>query len=146
MNKRVSKVVLAERLQAGLAALASSSPVFRGVRGRGLLQALVVASPKRHPPAEFVARARAHALLVTRAGEDAVRLLPPLNCSESEIDAALGILEAVAGEMRPPARELAAAKLQRAPAARSVPRAMDFDADLAAATSLSPVPSERGET
>jgi predicted acetylornithine/succinylornithine family transaminase len=92
---------LGERLRAGLDALAASSTLFRAARGRGLMQALVVAQPRRHPPGEIVTRAREHGLLVTRAGDDAVRLLPPLVCSEDEVDEALAVLGAVAAERSP---------------------------------------------
>ena len=74
---------------------------WSGARGRGLMQALVVARPRKHPPGEIVRSARERGLLVTRAGEDAVRLLPPLNCGEDEVDQALEILRAVAAELAP---------------------------------------------
>jgi acetylglutamate kinase len=87
---------LGGRLRTGLEGLAEDSPLFQSARGLGLMQALVIADPRRHPPADFILRAREHGLLVTRAGTDAVRLLPPLNVSEGEIDQALAILRAVA--------------------------------------------------
>jgi predicted acetylornithine/succinylornithine family transaminase len=101
-----------ERLAGGLRALAAGAIVFRAARGRGLLQALVVARPRRHPPADIVRLARAHGLLVTRAGADAVRLLPPLTVSDEEIDLAVAVLGAVARELAP-----APARRRRAPAA-----------------------------
>jgi predicted acetylornithine/succinylornithine family transaminase len=90
-----------ERLRAGLDALAGGSPLFRAARGRGLMQALVVARPRRHPPADLAKAARERGLLVTRAGADAVRFLPPLNVSEAEIDEALAILGGIAQEIAP---------------------------------------------
>jgi acetylornithine/N-succinyldiaminopimelate aminotransferase len=42
---------------------------------------------------------RDHGLLVVGAGDNAVRLLPPLTVSESEIDEAMAAIEAVAGEL-----------------------------------------------
>jgi acetylornithine/succinyldiaminopimelate/putrescine aminotransferase len=70
-------------------------------RGRGLMQALVVAEPRRYPTTDLVQAAREQGLLVTRAGTDAVRLLPPLNASEDEVDHAIAILRQVAdGIMR----------------------------------------------
>jgi len=84
----------AHRLRAGLDALAQASPLYREARGRGLLQALVMKSrgPK---PEEVIRRAREQGLLLTRAGERAVRFLPPLNTSEQEIDQALAILRRI---------------------------------------------------
>ncbi|MCI0547596.1 MAG: acetylornithine/succinylornithine family transaminase [Candidatus Rokubacteria bacterium] len=86
-------------LMEGLVEAAGASPIFEGVRGRGLMQALVLSSPRRHAPDRFVALAREHGLLVTRAGPDAVRLLPPLSCTPAEIREALGVIRAVALEM-----------------------------------------------
>jgi acetylornithine/N-succinyldiaminopimelate aminotransferase len=104
---------LGGRLRAGLERLAEDSPLFQSARGLGLMQALVIADPRRHPPADFILRAREQGLLVTRAGTDAVRLLPPLNVSEVEIDQALAILRAVAqsivGTRRAPVAALAGA-------------------------------------
>jgi predicted acetylornithine/succinylornithine family transaminase len=90
-----------EKLRAGLEALAAESPLFKGARGLGLMQALVMARPRRGTPLDFVRRARDRGLLLTRAGHDAVRLLPPLNCSGEEVDQALAILRGVAAEMAP---------------------------------------------
>ena len=87
---------LSFRLRAGLDGLAAEFPLFKTARGRGLMQALVVAEPRRHSPADLVQASRAHGLLVTRAGTDAVRLLPPLNVSEDEVDHAIAILRLVA--------------------------------------------------
>ena len=44
-------------------------------------------------------RTRDHGLLVVGAGDNALRLLPPLTVSESEIDEAMAAIEAVAGEL-----------------------------------------------
>ncbi len=87
---------LGRRLRDGLDALARESPLFRAARGLGLMQALVIAEPHRYPPADFVESAREQGLLVTRAGGDAIRLLPPLNVGEEEIDTALATLRRVA--------------------------------------------------
>jgi acetylornithine/N-succinyldiaminopimelate aminotransferase len=104
---------LGRRLRAGLDRLAGESPLFQSARGMGLMQALVVAETERHPPAEIVSAARQRGLLVTRAGTDAVRLLPPLNVSESEIDEALATLrevaESITGSRRAPIEALAGA-------------------------------------
>lgn len=99
---------LGERLRAGLDALAAASPALGGTRGRGLMQALVLVPSRRAQVPEIVKRARANGLLVTRAGQDAVRLLPPLNCSEAEIDAGLDILKSVIRDIAPGRRRVSA--------------------------------------
>jgi acetylornithine/N-succinyldiaminopimelate aminotransferase len=93
--------VLGERLRLGLLSIAAEHPARRGVRGRGLMQALVVGGSRRLRPEEIVRSAREHGLLITRAGQDAVRFLPPLTCTENEIDEALAILRASVREERP---------------------------------------------
>ena len=76
-----------------LAGLVASHPeVFEEVRGQGLLLGL-----KLKPPAgDFVNAARAEGLLTVGAGENVVRILPPLNVSEAEMREAVGMLERAA--------------------------------------------------
>jgi len=71
-------------------------PRTRGARGRGLLQGVVVDGN----PADIVAAARARGLLVSAAGSNVIRLVPPLIVSKAEIDEALSILDAVLAEGR----------------------------------------------
>jgi predicted acetylornithine/succinylornithine family transaminase len=71
-------------------------PRTRGARGRGLLQGLVVDGD----PAEIVAKARARGLLVSLAGSNLVRLVPPLVVEKAQIDEAVDILDTVIGELR----------------------------------------------
>src|SRR5580698_6691816 len=71
-------------------------PKTRGARGRGLLQGLVLDGD----PGDIVARARARGLLVSVAGANVVRLVPPLIVGRAEIDEAIEILDAVLGESR----------------------------------------------
>src|SRR5262249_14500633 len=97
--------LLATRLRLGLGAIAARGRIVSGVRNRGLMQALLVKRPRRHAPGDVVRRARERGLLLTRAGDDAVRLLPPLNCSDAEIAEALDIIESTLRDMAPrPAR------------------------------------------
>ena len=72
-------------LRSKLEILVASHPkVFSGLRGRGLMQGLVCV-----PPSIDVVRAiRAEKLLTVDAGENVIRLLPPLIVSEAEIDEA----------------------------------------------------------
>src|SRR5262249_10811005 len=66
-------------------------PRTRGARGRGLLQGLVLEGDA----APVVARAREQGLLVSIAGGNVVRFVPPLVVSKAEIDEALSILDGV---------------------------------------------------
>jgi acetylornithine/N-succinyldiaminopimelate aminotransferase len=68
-------------------------PRTRGARGRGLLQGLIVDGD----PAEVVVAARARGLLLSLAGSNVVRLVPPLIVSRAEIDEAVAILDDVLG-------------------------------------------------
>jgi acetylornithine/succinyldiaminopimelate/putrescine aminotransferase len=95
--------VQAVRLRAGLDLLASSSPFTLRARGRGLMQALVLKPAHRARGLDVVKEARARGLLVTRAGRDAVRLLPPLNCTNDEVDFALGVLAEALAALQPAA-------------------------------------------
>jgi acetylornithine/N-succinyldiaminopimelate aminotransferase len=74
-------------LAAGLAQL----PGVESVRGRGLLLGAVTAAP----PADVVAAARGEGLLVLTAGDNAVRLAPPLTVSAVDVAAALDVLARV---------------------------------------------------
>jgi acetylornithine/N-succinyldiaminopimelate aminotransferase len=71
-------------------------PRTRGARGRGLLQGLIVEGD----PADIVARSRARGLLVSVAGSNVIRLVPPLIVGKAEIDEAIEILDAVLGDGR----------------------------------------------
>jgi acetylornithine/N-succinyldiaminopimelate aminotransferase len=74
------------RLRQGLAELQDSFPgLVLEVRGQGLLSGIKVAVP----PAEVVSAALAERLLVVGAGDNVVRLLPPLIVSEDELGEAL---------------------------------------------------------
>lgn len=66
------------------------SPIVKEVRGAGLMMGLVM----RIPPDEVKHAALDRGLLVLTAGEDVVRLLPPLVISQEEIDEGLEILKA----------------------------------------------------
>jgi acetylornithine/N-succinyldiaminopimelate aminotransferase len=77
------------RLKQELARIRDESPhVVEEVRGSGLLAGIKV----RPPMAEVVAACMAERLLTVGAGENVVRLLPPLNVSEVEIGEAVARL------------------------------------------------------
>ena len=74
----------------GLRGLAGAHPLVAGVRGRGLLQALVLTAPAA---GELVALARDELLVVNDVAPDAVRLAPPLVVDRSEVDEAVRRLD-----------------------------------------------------
>ncbi len=79
----------AARLEAGLRALAERVPAVVDVRGRGLMMGLLLEGPA----APVVQAAREGGLLICSAGPDVVRLLPPLNISEADLDEGVRRLE-----------------------------------------------------
>ncbi|MDQ6993087.1 MAG: acetylornithine transaminase [Mariprofundus sp.] len=74
-----------KQLRAGLTNLAKRFSVMGEVRGAGLLLGV----PLKMEAASVVAAARDAGLLILLAGPNVLRLLPPLNVSEAEIDEAL---------------------------------------------------------
>ncbi|WP_375262705.1 aspartate aminotransferase family protein [Palleronia sp.] len=81
------------RLRQGLEGLVASHPqIFDEVRGTGLMLGLKA----RVPAAELVKQGYAQHLLTVPAGDNVVRLLPPLNITDDEIAAALDRLDAAA--------------------------------------------------
>src|SRR6185436_17043192 len=71
-------------------------PKTRGARGRGLLQGLIIDGD----PVDVVTRARAAGLLLSVAGANIVRFVPPLIVGKAEIDEAIEILDRVLSEGR----------------------------------------------
>lgn len=76
-------------------------PVITEVRGKGLLLGIGldparIETPEGKTPAlATVTRLMAHGLLVPPAGPQTIRLLPPLNVTDAEVDTALAILHTV---------------------------------------------------
>ncbi|MDE2229972.1 MAG: aspartate aminotransferase family protein [Alphaproteobacteria bacterium] len=86
--ERVAKV-----LRAKIDALAKAYPkVFVEARGKGLLVGLKCAVPNL----EVLEKLRRAGLLTVAAGENVVRLLPPLIIDERHVEEAVGIIDAVA--------------------------------------------------
>jgi acetylornithine/N-succinyldiaminopimelate aminotransferase len=86
---------MAKLLRGRLDALVRSYPrLFGELRGSGLLLGIRCVVPA----ADFVAKLRQNGLLTLTAGENVLRILPPLIVSESEIDEALGVMHKVAEE------------------------------------------------
>ena len=84
---------MARLLRGGLDKLVKRRPdAFEEVRGAGLLLGL----KSRIPNTDMIARLRAAGLLTVGAGDNVVRLLPPLIIAAAEIEEALAILDRVA--------------------------------------------------
>jgi acetylornithine/N-succinyldiaminopimelate aminotransferase len=80
-------------LRGRLAGLVETYPkVFAELRGMGLLSGIRCVVPA----VELVARLRENGLLTLTAGENVLRILPPLVVTEAEIDEAVAIIDRVA--------------------------------------------------
>ncbi len=82
------------RLTDGLERLAKRYPMIADVRGAGLMRGIEMPEAAA---ARAVELALAEGLLVNRTAGRVVRLLPPLNVSDAEIDEGLQIIERVIG-------------------------------------------------
>ncbi|MGB0647680.1 MAG: acetylornithine transaminase [Bradymonadia bacterium] len=82
-----------DALEAGLAALVERFDACLSVRGRGLMRGMGV-DPERIDRAAVMAAARERGLLITTAGADAFRLVPPLIVNETHVAEAMSILSA----------------------------------------------------
>jgi acetylornithine/N-succinyldiaminopimelate aminotransferase len=92
---RVERV--ARLLRNRLAALTAAHPqLFAELRGSGLL--LGIRCQPGLAAGDFVAKLRANGLLCLTAGENVLRILPPLVVGEGEIEEGMGILDKVARE------------------------------------------------
>jgi acetylornithine/N-succinyldiaminopimelate aminotransferase len=79
-----------------LGALVAAHPdVFESVRGQGLMIGLKM----KPSSAAFIAAARANGLIVLPAGDNVVRMLPPLTLSEAEARQGIEILNQTASQM-----------------------------------------------
>jgi acetylornithine/N-succinyldiaminopimelate aminotransferase len=86
-----------ERLAKGVAALVEKYPgVLADYRGKGLMLGIKCVGPNT----EMVERLRRCGLLTVGAGDNVVRLLPPLIISDSEIDQALDMLDKAAKDQK----------------------------------------------
>jgi acetylornithine/N-succinyldiaminopimelate aminotransferase len=98
-------VAIANYLQQQLGQLLAEHPtVFAEVRGQGLLLGLKL----KVPNTEFVTAARHAGLLVVGAGDNVIRLLPPLTIEESHVREAMQKLGAAAETFEPNAKTDAA--------------------------------------
>jgi acetylornithine/succinyldiaminopimelate/putrescine aminotransferase len=79
-----------------LLVLQRKHPVITAVRGAGLMRGLELAVDAQ-PVVEAALKA---GLLVNRTAERVVRMLPPLTVSKSEIEEAIGVLDAALATVR----------------------------------------------
>ena len=87
----------ASEFKQGLSGIVDRYPdVFADVRGQGLLAGLKCVVPN----GEVMSRLREHNVLTVVAGDNALRLLPPLTVTAEEIRLALSTIESVAKEIR----------------------------------------------
>jgi acetylornithine/N-succinyldiaminopimelate aminotransferase len=82
-----------EYLQARLTALCAERPLIAGVRGRGLLLALLLSQPRAK---QLEAACRERGLLVNALAEDKLRLAPPLIITPEQADEAVDTIKAAA--------------------------------------------------
>lgn len=84
---------VANRMKQGLASISDRFPtVFKGVRGTGLMLGLECVMVN----GDVVVALRDQGLLTVPAGENVVRILPPLVIGDAEIDEGLGMIETAA--------------------------------------------------
>jgi acetylornithine/N-succinyldiaminopimelate aminotransferase len=87
---------IAGTLQQQLGALVASHPdVFESVRGQGLMLGLKM----KTDATAFIAAARANGLIVLPAGDNVVRLLPPLTLTEAEAREGVELLNKTASQL-----------------------------------------------
>jgi acetylornithine/N-succinyldiaminopimelate aminotransferase len=88
-----------------LAGLIAQHPgVFAELRGQGLMLGLKMVVPNT----DFVAAARQHGLLIVGAGENVVRLLPPLVITEDQVREAIALLSRTAVDFEAAGKTVAA--------------------------------------
>jgi acetylornithine/N-succinyldiaminopimelate aminotransferase len=87
---------IANYLHQQLGALVAGHPdMFESVRGQGLM----IGVKMKTPSADFIAAARANGLVVLPAGDNVVRLLPPLTLSEDEAREGMELLNKTASQL-----------------------------------------------
>ena len=87
---------IANYLHQQLGALVAGHPaLFESVRGQGLMIGLKMKTPS----ADFIVAARANGLVVLPAGDNVVRLLPPLTLSEEEAREGMDLLNKTASQL-----------------------------------------------
>ena len=70
--------------------------LFESVRGRGLLNAIVLTHPCAHAAMDW---ALEHGLIINAVAPNALRLAPPLVVSENDVDEAVHVLAAIPSDL-----------------------------------------------
>jgi acetylornithine/N-succinyldiaminopimelate aminotransferase len=86
---------LGSKLEKKLESMSLKSAAVASIRGKGLLQGIVLRDPSQGLP--LLAALRDAGLLVTFAGGTTIRITPPLAITDAELDEGLAILESVLG-------------------------------------------------
>ena len=87
---------IANYLNQQLGALVAGHPaLFEDVRGQGLMLGLKMKTPS----GDFITQARQNGLIVLPAGDNVVRLLPPLNLTEDEAREGVALLNKTASDI-----------------------------------------------
>ncbi|KAB8288984.1 acetylornithine aminotransferase [Bifidobacterium ramosum] len=76
--------------------MATGNTLFESTRGRGLLDAIQLDHPCSHAAMNW---ALEHGLIVNAVAPDALRLAPPLNVTEQDVDAAIAILAGIPNDL-----------------------------------------------
>jgi acetylornithine/N-succinyldiaminopimelate aminotransferase len=96
---------MANYLRQQLASLVGEHPmVFEDLRGQGLMLGLKT----KMPNTEFIAKLRDHNMLAVGAGDNVVRLLPPLIIEEQQVREAMDALSATARDFEAANKKAAA--------------------------------------
>jgi 4-aminobutyrate aminotransferase-like enzyme len=96
---------MGNRLREGLNALKEKYPVIGDVRGMGLMQGMELVGEKKAPDAESAKRVmeltKNNGLLVGKGGTygNVLRVAPPLNVTQDQIDRALRALDRSFGQL-----------------------------------------------
>ena len=92
--EHVNKV--ANYMHQQLGALVAGHPdIFEGVRGQGLMIGLKM----KIANSDFITQARANGVIVLPAGDNVVRLLPPLTITEDEVREGIALMDKTASQM-----------------------------------------------
>ncbi|OJG93305.1 acetylornithine/succinylornithine family transaminase [Enterococcus silesiacus] len=81
------------QLYTGLKQIAENNPLIRSVRGKGLMLGIELVD--QDTVKSMMDQLEAEGLLVLKAGQNVLRLLPPLTITEEEVDQGLEIVEKV---------------------------------------------------
>lgn len=83
-----------QQLRAGI--MATGNPLFKSVRGTGLLNAIELSHPCAHAVAAW---ALDHGLIVNAVAADAIRIAPPLIIRPEELETGINILASLPGHL-----------------------------------------------